>query len=93
MALKAIIKKPVITEKSLELANKGWLTFEVARKATKGQIKNAIESAFKVEVKEVKTLNVAKKPKRWGRVSGYTSGQRKAIIKLKKGTIDLFKVK
>jgi len=92
MNLKSIIK-PHITEKSLRLAKEGWYTFEVAKKATKGKVKDAIESFFNVEVGEVKILNIKGKPKSFKRVKGKTSSKKKALVKLKKGNIDIFKVK
>lgn len=88
-----IIKKPVLSEKSLLLAEKGWFTFLIDKKASKGQIKQAVEELFKVEVAEVKVLNVSGKPKRWGRYFGRTQNKRKALVKLSKGKIDIFKVK
>ncbi|MCD6195110.1 50S ribosomal protein L23 [bacterium] len=93
MKAEDIIKKPVLTEKSLQLAEKGWFTFLVDKKASKGQIKQAIENLFKVEVAEVRVLNVSGKPKRWGRFFGRTQNKRKALVKLTKGKIDIFKVK
>ena len=53
-----IIIKPILSEKSYaDIANKKYY-FKVAKKATKTQIKNAVEEIFKVKVASVNTLNV-----------------------------------
>ena len=57
-------------------------TFEVARKATKPEIAKAVEEMFKVEVADVNTINMKKKPKRMGVHAGYTSEWKKAIVTL-----------
>ncbi len=88
-----VIKKPVLTEKSLLLAKEGWYTFLIDRRASKGQVKEAIEELFKVKVDKVRLLNVSGKPKRWGRFMGRTEDKRKAVVKLAKGKIDIFEVK
>lgn len=93
MILTNIIKKPILTEKSMDLASKGYYVFKVSRKASKGQVKDAIENLFKVKVKNVNLLNVSGKPKRWGKNQGHTSGFRKAVVTLIKGKIDLFNLK
>lgn len=81
-----ILKKPLITEKSTlarEVANA--VAFEVDRRATKRQIRDAVEKMFKVKVEDVKTMNVAGKPKRRGQVVGRRPGWKKAIVTLKAG--------
>ncbi|MDD3774226.1 MAG: 50S ribosomal protein L23 [Patescibacteria group bacterium] len=88
-----IIKKPILTEKSLDLASKGFFVFKVAKKATKGQVKDVLEDLFKVKVKKVNLINVPGKPKRWGKKQGYTASFRKAVVTLIKGKIDLFNLK
>ena len=78
-----IIKAPLISEKSTFLANvKNSYTFEVDKSADKGQIKAAIEKLYNVKVVEVRTVNVAGKPRRTR--SGYkTTGEwKKAIVQL-----------
>lgn len=50
-----VIKKPILTEKSLQEATTGRYTFEVDLKANKRQIANAVKKAFDVDVLEVKT--------------------------------------
>ena len=59
-----IIIAPVITEKSNDGLNEGKYTFEVNRKATKIDIKNAVEKLFNVKVLKVNTMNVNGKQKR-----------------------------
>ena len=75
-----IIKAPVITEKSSNIAsNDRKYVFKVDAKANKSQIKDAIEKIFKVKVESVNTVNVHPKKKRVGRYSGMTNKYKKAI--------------
>ena len=77
-----IIIKPIITEKSLaDIQNKKYV-FEVAKKATKPQIKHAVEEIFKVKVKKVNTANVFGKIKRQGRTEGLTGNYKRAVVQL-----------
>jgi len=80
-----IIKAPLITEKSRngEVLNK--YTFKVDPKASKIEIKEAIEKIFKVEVVEIRTLNMQVKKKRVGRYTGLSNRCKKAIVTLKAG--------
>ena len=86
-----IIKAPVVTEKSTRLSQEeNKYVFKVDSKANKNQIKEAIETIFKVKVVEISTLNAKTKKKRVGRYAGMTNKYKKAIIKLAEGqTIDL----
>lgn len=77
-----IIKLPIITEKSSDLMENRKYTFEVDPRATKPQIRSAIEEIFGVEVVSVHTMNYKGKFKRFGRHSGYTRKRKKAIIEL-----------
>jgi len=82
-----IIKSPIITEKSSDLAqNKNTITFSVDTKANKVQIKQAIENIFNVKVESVNTINVRPKRKKVGKYVGQTSKVKKAIVKLKEGS-------
>ena len=81
-----IIKAPIITEKTSELAKSNTITFSVDPKANKTQIKQAIEKIFNVEVESVNTVNVRPKKKRVGRYVGTTNKVKKAIVKLKEGS-------
>ena len=67
-----IIRRPLITEKSTierELGN--IVTFQVAPRATKPQIKHAVETLFDVKVLQVRTARMRGKPRRVGRFVGY----------------------
>ena len=81
-----IIKRPLITEKSTKLKEKGnQIAFVVAPQANKIQIRVAVEKLFKVKVKEVHTMNMVGKRKRMGRFFGWKSDWKKAIVTLKEG--------
>ena len=85
-----IIIAPVITEKSMAERSNNVYTFKVVKAATKDEIKNAIEEAFKVEVKSINTLNTKAKKRRVGKYPGRTKTYKKAIVTLKDGSsIDL----
>lgn len=86
-----IIKAPVITEKGSTLAQEeGKYLFKVDPKATKSEIKEAVEKIFKVKVERITTINVKPKKRRVGRYAGMTNKYKKAIIKLAEGqTINL----
>lgn len=84
--MKDIIIAPVITEKSAVIAEDGkTYVFKVAKSANKIQIAQAIESAFNVKVKSVRTLNTKAKDKRVGKYTGKTKTYKKAIITLADG--------
>lgn len=80
-----IIIKPIITEKSMGLLADNKYTFTVDKRASKTEIKNAIENIFNVRVEKVYTMIVKGKPKRQGRTTGHTPDRKKAIIILKPG--------
>ena len=86
-----IIKAPVITEKSDSLSkNERKYVFKVDPKASKLEIKKAIEKIFNVKVENISTLNVKPKKRRVGRYAGLTNRTKKAIVTLAEGqTIDL----
>ena len=75
-----IIIRPVVTEKSNDELQQGKYTFEVNKKATKIEIKNAVEKLFEVKVLKVNTMTVKGKEKRVGRYTGKTSDWKKAIV-------------
>ncbi|MBU6145396.1 MAG: 50S ribosomal protein L23 [Paenibacillaceae bacterium] len=81
-----LIRRPIITESTSEEIVNNIYFFEVDKQANKAEIKYAIEQIFKVKVVRVNTMNVKPKPKRQGRFSGYTTGWKKAIVKLAPGT-------
>ena len=81
-----IIKAPIITEKSANVAaNEKTYVFKVDVKANKSQIKDAIEKIFNVKVEKVNTVNVHAKKKRVGRYTGMTNKYKKAIVTLANG--------
>ena len=78
-----ILRRPIISENSMEdIANKKY-TFEVAAKATKVDIKIAVEQVFKVQVAKVNTMNYLGKTKRMGVHVGKINDWKKAIVTLK----------
>ena len=91
MEARDVLKRPVITEKSSEaMAAEDKYTFDVDTRANKTQVKIAVEEIFDVKVANVNIINYKPKKKRMGRYQGYTNKRRKAIVKLKEGSIDLF---
>ena len=79
MNLLDVIKRPVITEKSMLAMDDKKYTFEVDTRANKTLVKQAVEAAFDVKVNIV---NVRAKFKRMGKYAGYTKKRRKAIVTL-----------
>ena len=77
-----VIIKPVISEKSMDDAQKKKYTFKVAVDANKTEVKHAVEEIFDVEVKKVNIMNVVGKKKRMGRNVGTTAATKKAIVTL-----------
>ena len=75
-----IILAPVVTEKSNDSMQLGKYTFKVNKKATKVDIKRAVEKLFDVKVLTVNTMTVQGKEKRVGRSVGKTSDWKKAIV-------------
>jgi large subunit ribosomal protein L23 len=82
----SIIRYPSVTEKNTALrSSQNKYVFEVDPKATKPQIKKAIEVLFNVKVLSVNTMVVKGKLKRVGRYSGFRSDWKKAIVRLAAG--------
>jgi len=77
-----IIRRPVVTEKSMTAMADRKYTFIVDIKANKSQIKRAVQDVFGVEVEEVKTIRYNGKPKRQGVHFGKRADYKKAIVKL-----------
>jgi len=88
-----VIKEPVLTEKSVALKELNKYVFKVDDKATKMDIKKAVEEIFKVKVDNVKIVKMKPKKKRLGRYEGYVSGWKKAIVTLKEGKIEYTDIK
>jgi large subunit ribosomal protein L23 len=85
-----LIRKPVITEKATMASEHGAVVFEVAVDATKPEIKEAIETLFKVKVKAVNTVLTKGKTKRFRGRPGRRRDVKKAYVTLQEGnTIDV----
>jgi len=80
-----IIVSPVITEKATLASERNQVTFNVARTATKPQIKEAVEKLFDVKVRSVNTLVRKGKVKAFRGMSGVQSDVKKAIVTLEEG--------
>ncbi len=91
---KQVLIRPIITEKSLKLANtQSCFTFEVGATANKDQIKTAVGQAFDVNVRRVRTVSAQATTRRTGkrRVKKSVPRKKKALVYLSEGqTIDLF---
>jgi len=87
-----IIRRAMVTEKGSQMREQqNAYLFQVHPDANKIEIREAIRAIFKVDVEDVRTINVQGKFKRMGRTAGRRSAWKKAIVTLKKGqTIDLF---
>lgn len=82
-----ILKKPIITEKSMKLAQNGLYTFEVDKDATKPEVAKMVAEKFNVKVLKVKMINIKGKVKSQRRVRKLYQlpGYKKAIVQVKKG--------
>lgn len=80
-----VLRRPVITEKAMKGAEKGEVVFLVDVKATKPQIKQAVEAIFGVTVKSVNTLRQAGKTKVFRGIKGVRQETKKAIVTLAEG--------
>src|SRR5580700_5894732 len=82
----SVIRRPLITEKGLTAKEaEGTLVFEVDAKASKTEVKQAVEMLFKVKVFAVRTANVVGKERRRGKFSGFRPDWKKAYVRLKAG--------
>src|SRR2546423_15688065 len=85
-----IIKSPVITEKALVAKEESQdrrqlLTFRVDKRATKPEIKSAVETIFQVKVDQVRTAQYMGKMARRGRFEGRKPSWKQAFVTLKHG--------
>ena len=86
MRIQEVIRRPLITEKSTLLKDeKGIVAFEVDRRASKIEVKRAVETQFKVKVAEVRVANMHGKVRRQGRFSGRRPDWKKAYVRLAAG--------
>ncbi|TQS73524.1 50S ribosomal protein L23 [Rhodobacteraceae bacterium] len=85
-----VIVKPIITEKATLASEHGAVVFEVAKSASKPEIKTAVETLFDVKVKAVNTSITKGKTKRFRGTPGKRSDVKKAYVMLEDGnTIDV----
>jgi large subunit ribosomal protein L23 len=86
-----VIKRPLVTEKNSTLAEQGVYAFEVEKKATKTEIKNAVEKFFRVKVASVNTAMCRGRAKKTKYGIGAPLTWKKALVRLQKGEkISLF---
>ncbi|MBC7235306.1 MAG: 50S ribosomal protein L23 [Chloroflexi bacterium] len=87
-----VIKRPILTEKTSNQADTlRQYTFEVDMRATKQDVRKAVETIFDVTVEDVRVMRVPGKTRRFGRHVGRTSVWKKASVTLAPGdTISLF---
>ncbi len=92
----SILIKPIITEKATELSElSNCFSFVVKKTANKIEVKEAVESAYGVSVKDVRTMTYPVKRKskftKKGVVTGKTGAYKKAIVQLAEGeNIDFY---
>ena len=86
MDAQRILRRPLITEKATHLSERhNAYTFEVNPLATKTEIKEAVQSIFKVKVDSVRTANFVGKERRRGKFTGFRPDWKKAYVRLKAG--------
>ncbi len=85
MTARDVILKPIITEKSNAAMGASRYTFVVDERATKTQIKDAVEEIFKVRVKGVNTMRMLGKIRKMGIHSGRKPSWKKAVVTLEEG--------
>lgn len=88
-----VLKRPIITEKTMKLVADGKYTFEVSQDANKIEIKNAVAELFNVDVVNVNVVNGKAKKKRVGKYEGFTAAVKKAVVTVAAGqSIDIFEI-
>lgn len=80
-----VLKRPIITEKSMAGTNTGRYTFEVAKEANKLEIAEAVSDGFNVDVIDVHTMIVKGKTRRYGRRIAKRPDWKKATVTLAEG--------
>ena len=81
-----VIRRPLITEKALTSREvEGSLVFEVAVNASKSEVKQAVETLFKVKVASIRTVKVVGKERKRGKYAGFLPDWKKAYVRLKAG--------
>ncbi len=82
MDLHDVLIRPIITENTMDMMAGKKYAFEVDKRATKTQIKNAVEKIFNVKVEKILTTNRIGKVKRVGKNEGKRSDWKRAVVKL-----------
>lgn len=85
MNIYEVLRRPLVTEKSTRLAESSKYVFEVDKRASKDQVRLAVEKAFKVSVLAVNMVKVPGETKRMGRRPVARPTWKKAIVTLKEG--------
>jgi large subunit ribosomal protein L23 len=86
MKLTDVIRRPLVTEKTTIAREQALVVaFEVARDATKIDVKRAVQALFGAKVRSVRTEIMHGKFKRQGRFAGQRSDWKKAWVRLKAG--------
>jgi large subunit ribosomal protein L23 len=80
-----LIRRPIVTEKATIMMELNQYTFEVVPKATKPEIKAAIEDLFQVKVVKVNTAMQPRKKRRVGKFIGYKPQYKRAIVTVAPG--------
>lgn len=83
-----LVRRPIVTEKATILMEQNKYTFEVTPKATKPQIKAAIENLFDVKVVQVNTMQPPRKKRRVGKFIGFKPQYKRAIVTVASGDVD-----
>lgn len=80
-----VLKEPHISEKATDLTKENKYIFRIFPDINKKEIKKSVEDLYGVDVLDVKIINLPRKQKRRGRVTGWRKGYKKAVVKLKEG--------
>jgi len=85
MNLYEVLRRPLVTEKSTRLSEAGTYVFEVDKRASKDQVKLAVEKAFKVGVVRVNMITIPGETKRMGKREVSRPSWKKAVVTLREG--------
>jgi large subunit ribosomal protein L23 len=80
-----LVRRPIVTEKATILMEQNKYTFEVSPKASKTEIKAAIQDLFNVKIVKVNTANPPRKKRRVGKFVGYRPQYKRAIVTVAPG--------
>ena len=86
MKIDQVIRRPVVTEKStIAREENNEFVFAVDPRASKGEVRRAVEEMFSVQVQDVRTMVMPRKERRLGRFVGHRTQWKKAIVRLAPG--------